>query len=73
LPSSGVGADDDVHLPGGHGRLDLLSALAFTMRESWAMRTGRPWKRAGGRCGEGWLASSVVGTTTATCEPLIAP
>ncbi|MNL74338.1 hypothetical protein D3C87_1999600 [compost metagenome] len=45
-----------------------FNSAALTMREAWRTRTGRPLKRSEKvlKC---WRASSVVGTTTATCLP----
>ncbi len=48
-----------------------LASLAVTMRESCATLTGSPWKRAE-KVRKCWRASSVVGTTTATCVPAMA-
>ena len=48
-----------------------FSSAAGTKREACATLTGRPRKRSAKvlKC---WRASSVVGTTTATCLPVIA-
>ena len=47
------------------------ASLAVTMRLNWRTSTGRPAKRAE-KLRKCWRASSVVGTTTATCAPDIA-
>ena len=66
-----MGADDDIDAPWRAPVLAVLRSAALTMRDICAMWTGRPAKRARNvlKC---WRASSVVGTTTATCLPLIA-
>ena len=58
-------------LPSARPRLTSAACFAGTMRESWAICTGRPEKRSENvrKC---WRASSVVGTTTATWAPAIA-
>ena len=64
-----MGADDDVDGAVLQAALRTLAAsLAVTMRESWAIVTGRPAKRAV-KVRVCWRASRVVGTTTATWAP----
>ena len=47
-----------------------LESFADTRRLNCAIRTGKPWKRSV-KVWKCWRASSVVGTTTATCLPSI--
>ena len=69
LASSACVPIDDVDAALGELLLDLASRLrAATSRDSCAMRTGNPAKRSV-KVRKCWRASSVVGTTTATCVP----
>ena len=64
-------ADDDVDVADFRPALTSASSFAPTMREACAILIGRPWKRSANvrKC---CRANSVVGTTTATCNPFIA-
>ena len=71
LAEQRMGADDDVDLAVGEPCLTRASSLRRTSREAWPIFTGKPRKRSV-KVLVCWRASSVVGTTTATCRPLIA-
>ena len=69
LAEQRMGADDDVDRAVGDPLLDLRRApWSATRREAWATFTGKPLKRSV-KVLVCWRASSVVGTTTATCLP----
>ncbi len=69
LAEQRVGADDDVDGAVGKALLDFrFSCLVGTRREACATFTGKPLKRSV-KVLWCWRASSVVGTTTATCLP----
>ena len=72
LAEQRMGADDDVDRAVGEALLDLRELLRpRTRRDACATLTGKPSKRSAKvlKC---WRASSVVGTTTATCLPFSA-
>ena len=58
-------------VPSARAALTRFCSAAGTMRLTWPTCTGSPAKRSEKvlKC---WRASSVVGTTTATCRPLMA-
>ena len=72
LAEQRMGADHDVDLAVGDALLDAGRARPTTPAARPArFRPGNPWKRSV-KVLVCWRASSVVGTTTATCLPLIA-
>ena len=66
-----MGADDDVDVAVASPSFTASISLRGTRREACAMRSGRPLKRSV-KVAKCWRASSVVGTTTATCLPFMA-
>ena len=56
--------------PSASPSLTFFNSAAVTRRDAWAISTGRPRNRSM-KVLVCWRASSVVGTTTATCLPFI--
>ena len=72
LAEQRVGADDDVDRAVGDAPSSTLASSALeTSREACAILIGKPRKRSV-KVLVCWRASSVVGTTTATCRPFMA-
>ena len=57
-------------VPSASPSLTFFRSAAVTSRDAWPICTGRPRKRSV-KVLVCWRASSVVGTTTATCLPFI--